>query len=105
MMIKKTVKLFVILLIVIAFIFVIQHSTYYKYNDWWIKGRNIEQVRERYGEFDFEEGGSVGYFLYHGAPFIWNVVGMGDSLDRYYYMEIDESGVVHNVYVSVQRGG
>lgn len=34
---------------VIANIFMYTHKVYYRYNDVWIKGKNLEQVEERYG--------------------------------------------------------
>ncbi len=58
-----------VLVLISVIIFISSHSTYYKYNDWWILKNNICNVLERYGESDlgtFTEGksGCVGYYIY-----------------------------------------
>ena len=72
----------------------------HEYNDWWIKGRYLEEVEARYGEFDIKWGNTVGYFIGKGQKLI-----MSDNLDRYYYMKYDDSRIIYEVYKRVQPGG
>ena len=41
-----------VLLLGCAVLFAVSHGTYYKYNDWYILGNDINKVVERYGSFD-----------------------------------------------------
>ena len=60
-------------------------------------GKNIEQVRKRYGDFDYswesnEPGDSeVGYYLYHDDGF------MADYQDHYLIINYNQYGVVTDV--------
>lgn len=94
-----------VLVLISVIIFVSSHSTYYRYNDWWILQNNIYNVLERYGEFDlgtFTEGesGCVGYYIYTDNGPI-----MPDHLKHYYYIKYDEFGVIYEVYDGCQPGG
>lgn len=102
-------KAFLMVIDVIAFlctlVFVLSHSTYYKYNDWWILASDIHSVQERYGEFDkgrIEDGksGCVAYFIYHDYGPV-----MPDNLDHFYYIYYDECGLVNKVEERMSEGG
>ena len=104
---KKIIISFItsILLLVFSILFTCSHSTYYKYNDWWILNSNITKVENRYGDFDLGnyvcgERGKVGYYIYTDNGPI-----MPDHLKHYYYIEYDEYGIVYNVYDGCQPGG
>lgn len=94
-----------IILLTLIIVFYLSHSTYYKYNDWYILGNNISKVQEKYGTFDFgkyQKGkkGRVGYYIYTDNGPI-----MPDHLDHYYYIDYDEDGVIYNVQDAPQKGG
>lgn len=87
-----------------SLVFVLFHSTYYKYNDWSILNSNIHSVHEKYGEFDkgtIQEGksGKVGYFIYTDNGSI-----MPDHADHYYWIYFDENGNVYKVEDSLTPG-
>ena len=91
--------------LVCVFIFISSHSTYYKYNDWWIMGNNILKVQERYGKFDlgtYKEGksGKVGYYIYTDNGPI-----MPDHAKHYYHIQYDDQGVVIDVFEGIPIGG
>lgn len=49
----------------VVIVFGCSHSTYYKYNDWFILGNSISAVEKRYGKFDLDnKKGEVGYYIY-----------------------------------------
>ena len=105
--IKPTVMSLVIsiFLLVVLILFIISHSTYYKYNDWVILQSNINVVQQKYGDFDLgtirdNQAGKVAYYIYTDNGPI-----MPDHLKHYYYMEYDEWGVIYKVYESCQPGG
>lgn len=83
-----------------AILFSISHLTYYKYNDWWIIGNNISKVREKYGDFDIETSGRVGYYIYTNHHGIFP-----DHLKYYYYMYFDKDGIIYKVSIGCQPGG
>lgn len=94
-----------ILLFVCSLIFVLSHSTYYKYNDWAILNSDINSVINKYGVFDIgsiQEGksGRVGYYIYTDNVWI-----MPDHLQHYYAIYFDESGTVYRVEDSLPPGG
>ena len=82
-------------------LYIASHTAHYKYNDWWIVGRSIEEVETHYGEFDIRVGNRVGYYLYTGN----RMPIMSDSAPRYYYMEFDENNIIREVYKCVQPEG
>lgn len=88
----------------ILVLFWASHSTFFKYNDWWIVGNNIENVRARYGNFDRESsgnnGGTVGYYI--GEDNNWLDP---TYADLYYWIEYDAEGTVDEVYVRTLPGG
>lgn len=90
----------VVIIIFSALIFLFSHSTYYKYNDWWVKGRSLAEIEERYGDFDIRLGSTAGYYIYTDNGWI-----MPDHLPHYYYMEYDENGIVRRVYEGLHPGG
>lgn len=102
MKIKKCIIIIsaIVLLIVGAILYLLSHQTYYKYNDWWVIGKTMSEIEERYGEFDIEQGSQIGYFIYTDNGWI-----MPDHLDHYYYIEFDENGIATEVLDSVQPGG
>lgn len=96
------------IVLVLSILFYMSHSTYYKYNDWFIMNNDIRNVQKRYGDFDWDheiidgERGMVGYYVYtNDGPLSIDP----DHLDRYYYIRYDENGKVYEVYVGVQIGG
>lgn len=94
-----------IILFAYSLIFVLSHSTYYKYNDWAILNSDINSVINKYGVFDIgsiQEGksGSVGYYIYTDNVWI-----MPDHMDHYYWIYFDESGTVYRVEDSLPPGG
>lgn len=99
---KKKVKTFIIVtcinfaLLIAIFLFISSHSTYYKYNDWFILGNNIHTIETIYGEFDLVmyEDGRVGYCIY-----------FQNGIFHYYYIDYDESGVIYHVYDGRQPDG
>ena len=98
---KKKVKTFIIVtcidfaLLIAIFLFISSHSTYYKYNDWFILGNNIHTIETIYGEFDLVLcDGRVGYCIY-----------FNDEGLHYYYILYDESGVIYHVYDGRQPDG
>ena len=88
-----------------AVIFAVSHGTYYKYNDWYILGNDINKVVERYGKFDkgsveIDRSGSIRYYIYEDNGPI-----MPDYLDYYYCIDYDENGIVYKVEVRASEGG
>ena len=88
-----------------AVIFAVSHGTYYKYNDWYILGNDINKVVERYGEFDkgsveIDRSGSIRYYIYEDNGPI-----MPNYLDYYYCIDYDENGIVYKVEVRASEGG
>ena len=94
------ITIIIVIIITSVCLFISSRSTYYKYNDWWIIGRSVEEVETRYGEFDIIFGNRVGYYLYtHNGPI------MADYLPRYYYMKFDENNIIYEVFKGVHPGG
>ena len=103
-------KIFIILsldivLFICSFIFILSHSTYYKYNDWIILNSDINSVMSKYGAFDrgtVQEGksGKVGYYIYTDNGPI-----MPDHMKHYYWIYFDESGTVYKVEDNLPPGG
>lgn len=94
-----------IILFACSFVFVLSHSTYYKYNDWAVLNSNINSVINKYGVCDkgsIQEGrsGRVGYYIYTDNGPI-----MPDHMDHYYWIYFDESGTVYKVEESLPSGG
>ena len=75
----------------------------FDYDDEWILGNSLENVKGRYGEFDTEltYHQRVGYRLGMGRP-----SDIDGVFPFYYYMDYDSDGIVTKVYVSYDpRGG
>ena len=88
-----------------AVLFAVSHGTYYKYNDWYILGNDINKVVERYGKFDkgsveIDRSGSIRYYIYEDNGPI-----MPNYLDYYYCIDYDENGIVYKVEVRASEGG
>lgn len=88
-----------------AVLFAVSHGTYYKYNDWYILGNDINKVVERYGSFDkgsvkIDKSGSIRYYIYEDNGPI-----MPDYLSYYYCIDYDENGIVYKVEVRASEGG
>ena len=96
---KYIIGISIILFLII--IFVISHKTYYKYNDWWIIGKNISDVQKKYGTFNkqFNSNTSCYYIYTNDGPI------MPDHLPYYYCMEYDENQIIKKVYKSGPLGG
>lgn len=98
---KRRVSISALIIAVgLSLTFVLSHSTYYKYNDWWVKGRSITEIENRYGGFDIRFGSTAEYYIYTDNGWI-----MPDYLPHYYYMEYDENGIVRRVYDGCHPGG
>lgn|SRR5574344_1593230 len=103
--IKKHKKLMIILsvvsLLMIAIgLFYISHSTYWKYNDWWIVGKHIDSVEKRYGKFDINKDHLKGYYIGKDDSIV-----MPSHLEQYYWIEFDDDGIVTKVYLGGPIGG
>ena len=88
-----------------AVLFAVSHGTYYKYNDWYILGNDINKVVEKYGKFDkgsIKNGssGSIRYYIYEDNGPI-----MPDYLSYYYCIDYDENGIVYKVELRASEGG
>lgn len=94
-------------------LFFASHSSSIKYNDWWIVGNSIENVRDKYGEFDRgmygnynrngdfgDDGGTVGYYLYDDNSMV-----MPSHQPQYYWIEYDSNNIVQEVFVDTLPGG
>lgn len=90
----------VIILIAVFLLYVSSHSTYYKYNDWWIIGKTADEIEARYGEFDEVHGEQASYLI-EGFYFEFDP----DGMDEYYYIVFDNKGIAKYVFVSVPYGG
>lgn len=82
------------IMIILLALYAIPRLHYYKYNDWAIYGSSVEEVRKKYGEFDFEEkesdgSGCVSYYIYDNS--------FGER--QYYYMQFDEKGVIFHIFI------
>lgn len=93
-----------VILFACSLIFVLSHSTYYKFNDWAILNSDINSVIDKYGDFDkgsIQKGksGKVGYYIYTDNGPI-----MPDHTDHYYWIYFDESGTVYKVEESLPPG-
>lgn len=94
-----------VLLLALSLVFVLSHSSYYKFNDWEIVGSNISDIQSKYGDFDvgtIRKGyqGEVGYYIYTDDGPI-----MPDHLPHYYYIHYDENELVDGVHESCAIGG
>lgn len=83
------------------YLFLISHSTWIEYNDWWVINNNLEEIKSRYGDFDYEIYGErwcVGYHVfYNNGPL------MPDYSNYFYVMEADEAGIVYEVYLKAME--
>ena len=81
------------------------------YNDWWVVGNSIENVREKYGDFsrmkygafngDYgENGGTVGYYIGKEANFLDPT-----GAPMYYWMHYNSDRIVTEVYIQTLPGG
>lgn len=100
------IALAVDVLVIAGFIiFEMSHATYYKYNDWEIVNSDIQEIKEKYGEFDIfdandEGNGEAAYYVYTDNGFV-----MHNHIPYYYYMKFDENGKIYEVRVDTPRGG
>lgn len=101
---KNRTKKFLILsisaiMLTAVVLFISSHSTHIKYNDWWIVGNSIDNIKKRYGEFDFSNfrqgyrnGASCGYYVGNDRYAL-----ICDNAEYYYIMYYDSNGVVTDV--------
>lgn len=98
---KLIVTISIIIVVIIAMgVFYFSHSTYWKYNDWWIVGNDIDSVEKKYGEFDINLEYRKAYYI--GKD---NSIIMPSNLEKYYWIEIDDNGIVTKVYKGGPIGG
>ncbi len=94
-----------IVLLVCMVMFLCSHRYYYKYNDCFIMGNDINKIVQKYGDFDIGDvhkgrKGKVGYYIYTDNGPI-----MPDYLPHYYYIHYDENGIVYWVEEGGAPGG
>ena len=95
---RKWIIIIVVFIIITVFLATHKHS--FKYNDYWIIGRNIEAVEKRYGEADKFSNRERAYYLHKDQYFP-----MSNGERMYYIMRLDGEGVVREVYVCGAPGG
>lgn len=91
---------FITAFIAIGLLYASSHSTYYKYNDWWIIGKTAAEIEKRYGKFDSVHGNDLAYLI-DGFYFEFDP----DGMDEYYHIIFDDNGFASYVFVSVPYGG
>lgn len=74
----------------------ISHATYYKYNNFFIDGKNLDEIEAKYGECSFvhlksDNSGYAGYQM--------------NSVGKMYLMHFNEKGVVYKINTGVGPGG
>ncbi len=84
----------------VMLLFVSSHQIDYRYNDWWVLGKNKTEIEQRYDTPDIKMAQAIGYFICHDNGWI-----MPDHLDHYYYIEFDNNGKAISVRDNVQPGG
>ena len=80
------------------------------YNDWWIIGNSVENVREKYGDFSrnkygafdgsYGEGGTVGYYIGTDENFLDPT-----HSPMYYWIDYNSDRIVTEVYIQTLPGG
>ncbi|MDE6730075.1 MAG: hypothetical protein K2J71_04790 [Oscillospiraceae bacterium] len=97
-------KLFILsvaaIIVLLMILFKLSHSISIRYNDWWIIGNTVEAVESRYGQFDKNIGNKRGYYISSGNSWV-----MPDHLSWYYWMKVDENGIITEVYIDSSPGG
>lgn len=85
-----------VFLMINLLIFDYSHKTYFKYNDWAILGSKIDDVREKYGEFDrgnikHGESGKVAYYIYQTniEKYVQGIYGVTFKEDNGIYTDLD----------------
>lgn len=108
---KKVLIVLAVLLLLIAtggFIFKKCYSTYPGYNDCFIIGNTMENIQEKYGEFDrinYTRPGSehlvIGkYCVKKGvSDWDWYLGHLNAPVDMYYCIAFDENEIAREVYV------
>lgn len=88
------ITLTIMFLITLSYLF--SHWTYYKFNNFKIYGKNIEEIEAKYGEnlFVYKESDNSGY-----AGYPMNFVG------KMYLMHFNEKGIVYKINTGVGPGG
>lgn len=89
-----------LLLLSVCAAYFVSHKTCPKYNDWWIIGSSYEEIVEKYGEFDYNNGSTKGYYLGKDKSPIMN-----SGQDMYYWIDFDENGIATKVEVNISPGG
>ncbi len=101
---KKCIIILISLLIIVTFctLFFLSHKTNLKYNDWWIIGKSIEEIEDRYGEFDtnYPTVKLVGYCI--------STENSNSTLQvdpKFYMIEYDENYIAVKVFIAGPVGG
>lgn len=87
-LVSSIIVVFFATLFILYLLFLTSHSTYYKYNDWYIMGNNIDKIEKKYGEFDY----NIEYDNGEGLA--------GYDIDYSlfdYYMKYDSKGIVYKI--------
>ena len=84
------------MMFLITLLYFISHSTYYKYNNFIIGGKNLDEIEAKYGECSFvhKDSDNSGY-----AGYPMNNVG------EMYLMYFNEKGIVYKIGTGVGPGG
>lgn len=100
--VKKILVIFacIIIIVIILCMYSCSHACCWKYNDWWIVGRHVDEVEERYGEFYYVGGSSRAYYI--GSDYRSILPRTNENL---YWMEVNDEGIVTNVFVGPGIGG
>ncbi|MCR5704830.1 MAG: hypothetical protein K6G85_09410 [Eubacterium sp.] len=97
---KVIITVIIGLVITLLILFFSSYRTSLKYNDWLVVGHSVKEVEKRYGKFDIVWEHRKAYKLNDGNQMI-----MPSHLPEYYWMVIDEDGIVIRVYVESKPGG
>ncbi|MCL2108849.1 MAG: hypothetical protein FWH20_05835 [Oscillospiraceae bacterium] len=101
---KKVIIISIIIVAITAFIglFIASHSTYFKYNDWWIIGQNAEKIEARYGQFEASLKHPHSEFPKQGFYEIFSISRHYLGGQREYFIVIfDDFGIA----IETRRGG
>ena len=104
MKIKKRIIIIsaVCLLLIGATLFLLSHQVHFKYNDWWVIGKSMSEIEDRYGEFDTEY--RIGYTNYAGYYLHYDNYNEPCS-NHIYHIEFDENGIAIDVHEGKYMNG
>ena len=104
---KKRKKIVIISATIVTLVIIcaIFYATKENYSENWIIGKNRDEIKERYGEFDLNFNSIAAYeFPEDPLDSIWSYYMGGDPVN-YYYIRFNENGLAEEVYISSYPGG